>query len=863
METLTDPRLAGKLSAEKAPETDLRDSTTLVGYLFLIVSTGLYGLEEYVGLSRGDDNFTIFFIHYFIALAFVIILIANKNYGIRRSWRKEHIHKTIILLNLFLVSAYALNRVLVVFEDSVQWLCVYLLLASATTLTYRYFDRLPRAVNRLQHVLLGSALVLYLYMTIYVANFYILGVVGSILLGIGAHIFVPLLLLLAVVRLLMITHEKGRVSLAWVTSGALLTIVFAAGFIVEWKARVKAIDRLANQSVIHANTELPVWVKVAQTVKNDWITERILKSRLVYTVSNSHFQWDLFPVNRNWDERRKHDPLVFLASGNSNSALSDEDRKNILKAIRDSRHRAQERLWSGDNLSTSYIVSDADIYPELRIAYTEHYLNVRNNAVNNNSWWGNTQEAIYTFQLSEGSVVTSLSLWVNGKEEKAILTSKQKATEAYNTIVGREMRDPSVVHWQEGNTISVRVFPCTPEEERKFKIGVTSPLLVTGEKMFYRNVTFRGPNANGATQTARVRIIGNSQGVDLPGHFDKNMNGEYVSEGVYDAELAVAMNVTPIKSNQFSFDGFTYSLANRDFSMSKVAFTDVYLDINNSWTSAEIESLYPLLDDYQVYGYIGNDLTTLSPENWDDVTTALAQVNFSLFPFHHIEDTRHALVVTKGRELSPHLRDVRTSAFAEGIRQYFASGRRVYVFNLEAGASTYIRSLKELRAFHFAHGDARKVFDLLKDQAFPLTAESDNRIVLHESDMVIEKKVQAEGNVKDNAPDHLARLFAYNNIMRQLGANLFNDDFVNEKLVDEAASAYVVSPVSSLIVLETQEDYERFGIKDKDNSLHNASKNSSGAVPEPHEWALIVVFLLFVAFYIVRHSRFNLLFVQK
>lgn len=862
MKTLTDVPLADVLSVEKASESGLQDSATLTGYLFLIGSAAFYGLEEYLDLRRRDENFTIFFIHYFIALAFVVILIAKKAYGFRRSWHKQHIHKTIILLNLFLISAYALNRELGVFEDSVQWLCVYLLLASATTLTYRYFDGLSRPVNRLQHVLLGSAFVLYLYLTVYVANFYILGAVGILLLGIGAHIFVPLLLLLAVVRLLMITQEKRRISLAWVTSGALLTVAFAAGFIVEWKARVKAIDRLANQSFIHANTDLPVWMSVAQTVQNDWITERILKSKLVYTVSNSHFQWDLFPMDRNWDENRKHDPLVFLASGNSNSSLSADDRKNILKAITDSRHRAQERLWSGDNLSTTYILTDADIYPELRIAYTEHYLNVRNDAGNNNSWWGNSQEAIYTFQLSEGSVVTSLSLWVNGKEEKAILTSKQKATEAYNTIVGREMRDPSVVHWQEGNTISVRVFPCTPQEERKFKIGITSPLTVAGGKMYYRNVTFRGPNANAATQTSRVRIIGNSDGVDVPGPFNKNAKGEYISEAVYDADLAIIMDVKPIKPNQFSFDRFTYSLANGDASMSKVAFKDVYVDINNSWTSDEIESLYPLLSDYQVYAYIENDFTILSPENWDELTTALAQVNFSLFPFHRIEDTGNAIVVTKGKELSPHLRDVGTSPFAEGIRQYFASGRKVYVFNLEGGTSTYIRSLKELRAFNFTQGNAAALLELLKNQTFPVIAESDSRIVLHESNMVIEKKVRAEDSGKDNAPDHLARLFAYNNIMRQLGTNFFNDDFVNEKLVDEASAAYVVSPVSSLIVLETQEDYERFGIKDKDNSLHNASKNSSGAVPEPHEWALIVLFLLFVAFYFVRHSRFNLL-VQK
>ena len=124
--------------------------------------------------------------------------------------------------------------------------------------------------------------------------------------------------------------------------------------------------------------------------------------------------------------------------------------------------------------------------------------------------------------------------------------------------------------------------------------------------------------------------------------------------------------------------------------------------------------------------------------------------------------------------------------------------------------------------------------------------------MLHESNLAITRTATTTTAPVNNAPDHLARLFAYNNIMRQVGANFFTDDFVNQKLVDEAATAYVVSPVSSLIVLETKSDYERFGIKDKDNSLHNAGKDSSGAVPEPHEWALIIVFLGFIVFQVLR-----------
>lgn len=64
---------------------------------------------------------------------------------------------------------------------------------------------------------------------------------------------------------------------------------------------------------------------------------------------------------------------------------------------------------------------------------------------------------------------------------------------------------------------------------------------------------------------------------------------------------------------------------------------------------------------------------------------------------------------------------------------------------------------------------------------------------------------------------------------------------LNTDLVDEAKKAYVVTPVSSLVVLEAKKDYERFDIKDNGPGLKNASANSKGAVPEPHEWALIII----------------------
>ncbi|WP_333863463.1 hypothetical protein, partial [Chitinophaga sp.] len=112
----------------------------------------------------------------------------------------------------------------------------------------------------------------------------------------------------------------------------------------------------------------------------------------------------------------------------------------------------------------------------------------------------------------------------------------------------------------------------------------------------------------------------------------------------------------------------------------------------------------------------------------------------------------------------------------------------------------------------------------------------------------VEKILQLTGT----APDHLMRLFAYNHILQQTGRGLITGSLGQEHLVAAAKEAYVVSPISSLVVLETQQDYDRFGIHDEGNSLKNASLNGNGAVPEPHEWALIILAIVSLYLYLNR-----------
>lgn len=826
-----------------------------LGYLFLLTSFFLFGLYDYVNPNNRENSFAVFVLHYLIAVTYAIVLMVHGAYGIRKCWREENMDTTIILLNLFLVSAYALNRQIPVFAESTTWLSSYLVVTSVVMLSFRYFDALPVWVNRLQHMTLGSVALLYLYLAIYVANVYGIGFIGILFFGIGAHVFVPLLMFTGCFFLIRHTTAEQPRFRYWAAGGAVASITIVLLFMGEWNTRLAKMQAMSNQSVLHENTGLPIWVEVAQRIKKDWISEKIIKSDLVYTTHNKNFQWGIFPTDRMWNEKKKHDPLVFLSSLISKCALSYDDRVKILQSVFADRHHASERLWSGDNLTTSYIVSDVDIYPALRLAYMEKYLNVRNN-INNDSWRGATQEAIYTFQLPEGSVVTSLSLWINGKEEKGILTSKQKADNAYKTIVGVEQRDPSVVHWQEGNTVSVRVFPCTPEEDRKFKIGITCPLIERNDQVIFRNITFLGPSATRANETFRVRLIGNHDDIVLPGNFKKDSKGDFIAEQPYDPDFELVIKKLPVPTNQFTFAGYSYSMEPYTPAFEKIKFDKIVLDINNSWTANELEAAESFLLAYKVYTVANNELIQLTADNWANIIDDLKEHHFSIFPFHKIAPNSKSLIITKGKGLSPHLSDFKDTEFSKQVGAYFTTTNRARVFNLEGGISTYVGSLRELRGITFAQGNVTQLTDWLNAEEFPVTQESDEKVILHDAKVAITKtEISGVNPVSNNAPDHLARLFAYNNIMRQIGVHYFEKDFLSKALVEEATSAYVVSPVSSLIVLETQNDYDRFGIEDSANSLHNASKASVGAVPEPHEWALIILFLGFVLCLKVRRQK--------
>jgi XrtN system VIT domain protein len=833
-------------------KTLTKDAIFITGISLIALSFLLYVLSDFliIGDGRGS-NFSFFIASYIISIVYFIIIWAKKikKLFFIENWA-NNLEYGFLHLILCLISAYSLNKEIPVFEQSTGWMQILLVIQGVVLILMFVKDSLPRWAKIIMFAFMGVGFMLFLYLSIYLIPLYPIGVVGFFVLGISLHAFVPLWFTGTLLLYLLRSDNRNKETLIGFFSGAAFSVIVVTIFLIEWGASTKALSRASDRMILEERSDMPEWVMVAQNMPKNSISEKILKSGLVYSAAPEHYNWDFFDFpSRSFDEVRKHDPLVMIATFfYGRPSMDADDRIKVLEAMYDSRHHAQERLWSGDNLKTSHVISNVRIYPNLRLAYTEKIVSIRNN--DSRQSWNPTEEAIYTFHLPEGAVVTSLSLWINGKEEKGVLTAKRKADSAYTQIVGYEVRDPSLIRWQEGNTVSVRVFPCTPSTDRKFKIGITSPLRKSDNELQYNNIWFDGPACAQTNETVKLQLMDEVTDLDLPVGFDKIKSNTYFYEGNYKADWNLSLTCPALKANNFSFDGKSYKIEDYKKAYKGLNLQNIYLDINSSWDEEEFLQIVNSCKDKNIYVYT-DKLIKLTNDNRNELFEELKYLNFSIFPFYEIKSPQTSLVVTKGTLASPNLSDLKNTEFSSQLQAYLKADSAIKLFNIGEELSPYIKTLKELRVFEYDNGDVNYLTTLIKENKYTQNPESDSMVVINEASIKIS---ESAGTAPSNAPDHLMRLFSYNNVMYQTGKNYLNPDFYDENIVNKAYKAYVVSPSTSLVVLETQEDYKRFGIKDEGTSLKNASMKSSGAVPEPHEWLLIVLLVGFMAFLYIKNK---------
>ena len=818
------------------------------GMIFYLISLIFLGIASSNNqISIGENSFLFVWVNLFFFLIYFIALGSDNRKRTGRFWKFNDLRKNIPLLLILFSSAFTLNTQIKIFENSVEWLQGLLVLSNLALVTFCFRPRPLQAdaINFSILFVLSLGFMFGIYGSIYVIPLYGISVVMVWFFGLTLHSFVPIWFTITTFKIINQFSNTSSTFRNFTFVSMSIPLFFAIFFCSKWNGLNKNIQNTIDQNHIEQKSLLPDWVSISQNIDGGWATEKILKSGIFYTTAEFDDIFTIEPRNfGRWsNEEVFHDPFVIIASlffGEINIPFND--RTKIIRSMYTERHEMEERLWSGSNLSTTDVETAIQLFPEHRLSYTEKTFIIHNNIERT---WRTQQEAIYSFYLPEGAVVTSASLWIFGKEEKSYLTTREKADEAYKTIVGRERRDPLLLHWQEGNRISVRVFPCTPKEDRKFKIGITAPLKKEGNKLTYQDITMEGPKWQNANETVKVYQEGKVSNLKIP--FSTEEKENYLEfSGRYHQDWTMTMDTPPLAYSSFSFNG--RNLRVNDLLDLTETFEPkfIYLDINNSWSRRQCNKIWNSIQDKRVFVFT-DKLHQVTAENYKRLFDELRQQRFSIFPFHKIENVERSLVITQGQQYTPTLKDLDASYFSRDLKKYISSiDAPIRIFNLGKNTTPYLKTLRDLKVFNFQSDTPDQLEEQLTNNRFPEYQNDSTTVVIPAADIVI-KTHEGEREI-NNAPDHLLRLFAYNDIMKKMGSNYFHLNDIADELIAEAKEAYVVTPISSLITLETQEDYDRFDIKKSENSLQNASIKGAGSVPEPHEWFLILLCLMTLLF---------------
>lgn len=820
------------------------------GLIFYTLSAFLFVAVEWIqrlDSFNDESDFFVFILQFGMFWIYLAMVMADNRIHTGRRWRFYNIRHNTLLFLIFNISAYSLNRMIPVFQDSTLWLTIFLVLMNAALLLF-VLHRVQMAewIHHFILPILGASLLLEIYQMFYVLPVYPITAVSFWIFGISLHVFVPLCLVGLIGRILYLYHQQSRDYLFSAMAG----IGISLGMTLVFVHKIASVNQIVEQEYQreHAplsESELPVWVRVSQRIPSNWISERVLKAGITYSQYDAQSFWDFVDVAGGLNEKIEHDPLIFLATVWSGTVqIHHKDRINILKSLYDKRHQAERKLWTGKNLRTSNIVTNVQVFPEYRLAYTEKTIKIKND-LKPVLRWRRTQEALYTFHLPEGAVVTSASLWVEGVEREAWLTTKSKADSAYTTIVGRERRDPLLIHWQEGNRVTARIFPCTPKKPRTFKIGFTTPLKYENNQLTYQNIDFVGPSWEGARETVNLLIEGDDKAFKSSLGFEKE-GTSFVYDGGYQSDWNLEMKAPVLAETMFSFNGRTFQLSNAPKNVESFDAAYIYLDINASWDDNEFDQLWPTLKGKNVYVYT-NRLEKMSSSNAEDLFELLQKRHYSIFPIHKIDRPVNSLIISKSDRMTPTLSDLKGSTFARELQASLeAQSNPIRLYHLGDIQSPYLQMLCELRALQDESGSLEQLLSWIEQGQFPPKRESQRVVAIDEADMRITEIGMVD--TTNRAPDHLMRLFSYNDLMKRIGNGYYNKKQLESGLIERAKEAHILTPISSLLVLETDKDYERFNIKKSQNSLGNAQISSDGAVPEPHEWLLIILSLVFVLY---------------
>ena len=747
-----------------------------------------------------------------------------------------------LFLNWF-IGCFCTNVLVNVFENLPVWVYVVTFLFCISNF-FIYSNFKQKAITPISYFTNGLSFLLIIYYAIYLIPIAPISLLGILALGLGFYGLVPMIVLIShSVTLVKILPNNKNNSILF-SIGMITVFIGMILFTIMLNDESEKIGANSVTKSFENNEDLPAYISISQNLKPNFFNEILLKKDIVYISTENFFEFRSFNTfgNKQYNERKTHNPFIniaYLFAQDLN--LSADDRINILKSNFDKRLETEEQLWSGRDLMTKNIKEDIKIYSKERLAYTEITMDI---TCEKDSW--GQKEAIYSFQLPEGSVATSLSLWVNGIERKGVLTTKEKAEKAYKQIVGVEARDPSLMQWKEGNKVVVRVFPIAYDLPRTFKCGFTTPLKVEGKEMKYKSLNIKGPNISNAETVSRIQMVGNGKfkadkDFELKNNFYSNE-----SKG-FDSWEAVMPLSNQTYATSFTWKDKVYEIKPIEKEIFAFKPSEIILDLNNNWDLNEVKEIVNQ-NDKKYFVFANNQKQEITSVNYEEVFLQFENLQYSLLPLFKVQE--NSLIITKSGTFSANFEELQTSNYLTKLKKG-TKNKNLKVINISEEINPFWQTVKEQKYVEYLKTDLKNCIGLINKNQFISFATDENTINIEPSNISIEEKSSATSS--SNGSNHIYRMYAFGKVLEEQ-VKIQEDSLAVNQYVALAKEANIVTPISSLIVLETDADYEKNGIEKNVNTLGNASINNDGAVPEPHEWLMIIAGLSLLFLYYKKYK---------
>ena len=501
----------------------------------------------------------------------------------------------------------------------------------------------------------------------------------------------------------------------------------------------------------------------------------------------------------------------------------------------------------GLSLSGSQI--DGSVDGDAALAYLEWTITLRNEK----SW---QQEAVAQIQLPPGAAVSRLTLWINGEEREAAFARKNLVTDAYNAVVSKR-KDPVLVTSSGKDKISMRAFPVPENGEMKVRIGITAPLELENETVgrlpmpYFQERNFDAHVEHSVWFESKKPLeIANQNFTQeqLPGFFA--VRGRIKDEDLLKLGSPIrairSINVAQSWARDKNDSETVITQQIRESSANKPERIIFVVDTSNKMKDFQNEIVetiknFPFEQETALVLTGGNGLN-------GDIAAPNAFVGSPAETAARIENAQFgggadgAAAIERAWDLAQekpnsaivwiHAPQMFELAPTQNLIQMWtrrASSPTVYSLQTKIGRDVIERKLGELNVVKTVPR-----FGKLGEDLNRYLSETSRRKLSFEFVRTTNsaKDFKALTNSKETSA-HLVRLWARDEVERRLAGKSPEDE---KAALDLAVKYQLVTPVSGAVVLETQEQYDQFGLRPVD-------ANTVPTIPEPEEYLLFGVVL--------------------